>query len=36
MDTETLALVEYIKTSVEILLSLRTDSSAIGRQSARH
>ena len=36
METETLALVEYIKTSIEILLNLKMDSSALTKQSFRH
>jgi len=35
METETLALVEYIKTSIEILLNLKMDSSAHTKQSFR-
>jgi hypothetical protein len=36
LNTDTLALIEYIKTSVEILLNLKMDTSAVSGHSNHH
>lgn len=36
METETLALVEYIKTSIEILLNLKMENSVVHSQRRNH